>query len=207
MASRAILVEQILRALDGGRNARNGRWKPQEITLTVNEIRNTLARDFFFMSLKGGDSYIDGAWLSTYEDVDVLFDSNKKLWYSVLPALPIALPDGKGIHMVTYMKDQYHVFIPLRNGAMWMFNESGQMDLQGNTGYFQEGNKIYFPNYQSNGYDKVLIKEVADSTSIGDDEYFACPPDVYEQIVKTVVQMYAPMQNSPVDMSNNNVPE
>lgn len=205
--TRVILVEQILSLLAGGRDARGGRWAFQEIALTVNECRNRLARDYFYLTLKGGDSYIDGAWLSTYEDVDVLFDSNKKLWYSTLPATPIALPDGKGIHMVTYMKDQWNVFIPLRNGAMWMFGESGQMDLQGNTGYFQEGNKIYFPNYQSNGYDKVLIKEVADSTSIADDEYFACPPDVYEEIVQTVIKMYVPMQNKPVDVSNNNVPE
>lgn len=205
--TRAIIVEQILRLLDGGRNARNGRWKMQEILLSISEVRNALAREYFFMSLKNGDSYIDAVWLSTYDNVDVYKDTGRNLWYSNLPATPIALPDGKGINMVSYQKDQYNQFIPLKNGSMWMFGEvGGEMDLQGNTGFFQEGKKIYFPNYQSTGYDKVLIKLVADSADLGDDDFFAVPPDAMEQIVKTVVSMYAPMQNKPVDLSNNNNP-
>lgn len=206
MATRTILVEQILRMLDGGRNSRNGRWKNQEISLSVNQVRNTLARDFFYAGLKNGDSFTDPSWLSTYENVDVLEDTGRSLWYSVLPAQPIALADGKGINLVTYQKDQFSVFIPLKSGSMWMFGDSGVMDLQGNTGYFQEGNKIFFPNYQPNGYDKVLIKLVASSTDLTDDDVFACPPDVYEQIVKTVVQMYAPFSQQPVDMKNDNNP-
>lgn len=205
--TRAIIVEQILRLLDGGRNARNGRWKFQEIALSVNQVRNTLARDFFYAGLKSGDSYVDANWVSSFDNVVVSKNTDRNLWYATLPAQPIALADGKGIVMVAYQEDQYTQFIPLKNGAMWMFNEGGEMDLQGNTGYFQEGDKIYFPNYQSTGYDKVLIKLVANSADLGDDDFFAAPPDVFEQIVKTVVSMYAPMGEKPVDMSNNNVPE
>lgn len=205
--TRVIIVEQILSLLAGGKDSRGGRWAYQEIALAVNQIRNTLARDFFYAGLKSGDSFTDPNWISSFDNVDVQKDTDRNLWYSNLPAAPIALPDGKGINMVSYQKDQYNQFIPLKNGSMWMFGESGEMDLQGNTGFFQEGKKIYFPNYQSTGYDKVLIKLVADSADLTDDDFFAVPPDVMEQIVKTVVGMYAPMQNKPVDLSNNNVPE
>lgn len=205
--TRAIIVEQILRLLDGGRNARNGRWKYQEIALSLNQARNTLARDFFYAGLKSGDSFTDPNWISSFNEVDVQKDTDRNLWYSNLPATPIALPDGKGINMVSYQKDQYNQFIPLKNGSMWMFGEvGGEMDLQGNTGFFQEGKKIYFPNYQSTGYDKVLIKLVADSADLGDDDFFAVPPDAMEQIVKTVVSMYAPFSQKPVDMKNDNNP-
>jgi hypothetical protein len=205
--TRIILVEQILSLLGGGRNTRAARWRQQEIALSVNEVRNTAARDFFYLGLKTGDSYIDPAWLSSYENIQLQLDTNRSLWYCTLPALPIAIPEGKGISTVSLMQDQYSLFIPLKNNSMWLYNESGQMDLQGNTGYFQEGLKLFFPNYQPNGIDTVLIKEVANSQDITDDEFFPCPPDIYEQIVKTVMSMYLPMEQKPVDMSNDNVPK
>lgn len=204
--TRSTLIEQILSLLDGGRSPRGGRWRFQEIALSVNEVRNAAARDFFFLGLKSGDSFIDPSWLSTYENVQLSLDTNKNLWSCSLPALPIALPEGKGISSVSLMKDQYSLFIPLKNNSMWLYNESGEMDLQGNKGYFQEGQKLYFPNYQLNGVDTVLIKQISNSQDIADDEFFPCPPDTYEMIVQKVVTLYVPMGREKIDVQNDNNP-
>lgn len=206
MATRNLLTEQTMRILGSGRDPRNDRWMPQEIKLAINEQRNTLAKISFFEALKNDMSMLNEAWLSSYENQQITYNSGRNLWELTLPATPIGLHEGKGISTISWMKDQYNLFIPLKNGSQWMFGESGTMDLQGNQGYFQEGNKLYFPDYISNGVDTVLIKMVANSMDIADDEFFPCPPELFDTIVKNVVSLYANFNNKPVDLSNNNSP-
>lgn len=204
METRLALAQQVIRILNGGRTTKDSRWKEQEIELALNEIRNALAEIYFFQALKNGGNSLDSAWFTTFENVPVQLDTNRNMWYSDLPSLPIALPDKKGINMVTLMKDFYTQIIPMSNTSLWMFGESGTMDLQNNMGYFQDEQRIYYVNYIQNNYNLVLIDMVVNSMDIASDKLFPAPANVYEIMVDKCVQKYQP--RIPVDVSNNNAP-
>lgn len=203
MDTKAKIAEQIIRKLSGGDD--NGRWDRRDIIFAIDEQRDYLAKAAYYELMNTGQKDIDETWLSTYENQPTVEDTATGLWYVQLPAIPIALPKGKGLNTVSFMKALFDPMIPMSVTSPWVLKESGTqiVDLLGNTGYFQQGDRVYLVGF--NGQADILIKMIANSSSLGEHDYFPCAPDVVKAIVDYVFASYSPAQQKTVDISNNKV--
>ncbi len=204
MDTKAKITEQIIRKLSGGDD--NGRWDRREIMLALCQQRDYLAKAAYWEAMGQGEKDIDETWLSVYENQPTVYDTATGMWYVQLPATPIVLPKGKGINTVSFMKALFDPMIPMSNTAPWLLKEAGTMtvDLLGSTGYFQQGDRLYLVGF--NGQADILIKMIANSSSLGEHDYFPCAPDVIKNIVDYVFASYSPAQQKPLDTSNNKTP-
>lgn len=204
MDTKAKIAQQIVRILAGGDG--NNRWDVREIMYAVDQTRDYLAKINYYERMKGGERDVDPTWLSPFENIAVVHDAAKNLWYAELPAIPISLPNNAGLNFVGLMEALFDPMIPLRNNDPWALKESGTniVDLLGNVGYFQEGNRIYLVG--QNGAANLLIKMVANSSAIGESDFYPCSPDIVTQIVDKVVSLYAQASQKAIDITDNKVP-
>ncbi len=197
------IAEAIIRKLSGGDD--NGRWDRREIIFSLGQQRDYLAKAAYWEAMKLGQKDIDDVWLSTFNNIPTQLNSDTGLWYIELPAIPIILPRNRGLSTVCFMKALFNPMIPMSSNAPWVLKESGteHVDLLGNTGYFQEGNRLYLIGF--NGQADVMVKMIANSSSIGDSDFYPCAPDAIKNIVDYVFAAYMPAEQKPVDTSNNKI--
>jgi len=205
MISIKILAERIIRILAGGdRNIDDFNIDIREVEMMVSSAANWLIKQNLFQNITQAQHNVDGQYIATFKSVPVLFDDSMDLAYCVLPAKYISMPHDRGIHQVSKMKDQFNVFIPIRNGAVAVFANSPAGRMENRIGFYPEGTNIYFTRDISKDVDELLIKLViASATDIATNASFI-PPDMEMPIIEKVLQMFG--QERPQDKQNNNNP-
>lgn len=205
MISIKILAERIIRILAGGdRNIDDFNIDIREVEMMVSSTCNYFVQQNLFQNITQAQHNVDGQYIATFKDVPVLFDDSTDLSYAKLPAKYITMPHDRGIHQVSLMKDQFNVFIPIRNGAMAVFKNSPAGRLEGKTGFFPEGELIYFVKDISKTTDKLLVKLVIASVNdIASDTSFI-PPNLEIPIIEKVLGIFR--YEKPQDKQNNNNP-
>lgn len=177
MTTRSILIEQLRKRLAGGTVPDNFPVTKRDQGKLIDQVANK--RIFIYCLQDGAD------WdnvLTTYENVDILFDENKKLYYCNVPKV-IAFKDQQGIFQVSSMQDQENIFLPVSVNALWQFPDINEV-LEGNAGYYNEQKKIYLVNYNaSNNTTKLLLKLVVDRSELDDEEDYQVPENLVEDIL------------------------
>jgi len=102
------------------------------------------------------------------------------------------------------MKDQFNVFIPIRNGAMAIFKNSPAGRLEGRIGYWPEQGRVYFTVDISAKIDKCLVKQIITGADgiLPQTQFIA--PDVELPILEKVISLLR--MRLPQDKQNNNNP-
>lgn len=203
MTSLRQISEQIIRILSGGdRNLDDSKWDIREIELFVTQAINYFIKQNLFQNISQGQNGIDGQYVITFKNIDVLYDEDLALAYAVLPATYISLPYDRGIVQVSLMKDQFNVFIPIRNGAVAVFKNSPAGRLESRIGFYPEQQNIYFTKDISKDTDKILVKLIiADAQAVNNNQLFI-PPDIELPIIEKVLQLLS--NQYPQDKLNNN---
>jgi hypothetical protein len=161
-----------------------------------------------------GEYNINGSFISTYS-VSINNDEDKDLKYSSVPVTPISLPNDMGLFQVSYKQDQFNTFVRMSNGSFGLYNGLSSGGLLGRVGYFVEssseykcdsksGVRVYYNNMEDCTKD-VLIKVVATSEHIDEDEPFPIAPEMESIIIRSVVELYAIMRNATNDEQNDNI--
>lgn len=184
MTTRKVLVEQVLRKLTGGNLSSSFAITELEIGKQIDQVTNAIIRI----------NCLNGNWddyLTTYENIPIVKDTNKDIYYCTLPAKVISIPNQMGVFQVSTMKDQSSIFLPATANAAWLYGEDLAISLQGNSGYYNEQDKLYFLNYNpSTNTDTILLKLIVDRSELDEEEDYQIPPDIEEMILLKTFNFY-----------------
>ena len=204
MTSIEQISEQAIRIIAGGdRNIDDFEIDIREVQLLVAQTANYFIKQNLFQNIAQGQHNVGGEYVASFKNIDILFDTDTDLAYIDLPAKYISLPYDRGIHQISLMKDQFNVFIPIRNGAMAIFKNSPAGRLEGRIGYWPEQGRVYFTTDISTKIDKCLVKQIitgADGVLV-QTQFIA--PDVELPILEKVIGLLR--MRLPQDKQNNNI--
>ncbi len=185
------ISDQILRRLEGGDVSDDSRYDPREIILLIEQALATLVKGNHIQNLRLGETTIGSQYISSFFNVEVKHSPCLTMTFSEIPSSYLDLPNGKGVHQISNMKDQENSFIPVRNGFSTLYNNSPAKNLEGRIGYYLEGNRIYYlKDLIKEGCNDVLVKLVVPSPSnIADDEPYPIGTDMEFLVIKEVLQI------------------
>lgn len=205
MINLSTIAEQCRLILSGGKITADFRPSEQEMILFARQAFSTLVRLSFFENKKEGDSFVDGGFIYTFDDVEVSKDLNKDLYYSELPSSTIVLPQEIGIYQICPMKNQGDFYIPLRNGFNALMQGLDVGQLEGRFGYYVEGKRIYYTFKPVDAPESVMMKLVVALDQLTGDDMIFMPKDMELMIVQQAVQLYQVEKGIQPDLENDNV--
>jgi hypothetical protein len=205
LTSKSRLAEQAQRVILGGTPTADAEVKSAEIILYIEQCFASIVKMNYFAGKAEGESTINGDFIYDFDNVDIVKDANKDMFYSKVPASTISLPYDIGFYHVSLQKDQRNAFVRVPNGFNSLYRDLPSARLEGRMGYFVERNRIYYVNMSNaDNPEKALIKLVAPLGSVDDDDEVNIPLDVQHQIVEKSVQMFMAEQAAPKDTENDN---
>ena len=203
MTNKLKIAEQALRIIVGGHPTGDAEVSLRELIVFVSQAFATVVARKFFEGKNEGEALINGNFIYPFEDVAVLKDSAKGLFYSIVPSTGVTLPYDMEIHQVSRMKDQTDAFLPVPNGFLDLYEGLEAGRLENRIGYFVENGRIYFVGMNTlNKVDTVLLKIVAPIGSIDDEDDINISEDIQLEIVIKAVELYKIQQVSPKDTIN-----
>ena len=161
------LVEQaraILSGRTGEANRRSG-LHFQDMMEYAKQIFGEQIRINMFQGMTEGDHSVDGSFIFTFRDQEVLLDEGLGLYYTNLPSSTITLPNEAGIDFVSTMKGQMLPFTKVPRNFLAASQGLMISNLEGRYGYWQEGNRIYYVKMSAIAPCEVLIKLVCGVSS------------------------------------------
>lgn len=186
----------------GGDPTVDSKFHRDNIQALTEVVRNTLIELDYNQRRNEGQFDINGDFIKPFPNQEVLFDSDRDEYYTVMPSKYASLPNNRGIRMVSQMKNQKNEFIKLNAGSQFVFCELEAGSLNGRTGYYPEGERIYYQNIDGVHVKKVLIKLVPALDSLDEDEVIPIPAGLEKNLIDGVREMLAETKITPQDKIN-----
>jgi hypothetical protein len=204
------IAEQALRILNGGNPPRQSKVRIQELMVAVNQAFAKAVKLSMFQNFREGEKDVAGAFIYAFDNTPVVFDENKKLYYADLPATYIDLPNEMGIGLVSMMQDQTNDFVRVPNNWLSLSRGLASGQLEGRKGYFAENNRLYLVNVDTiTGEclldEGLLVKLTVALDGIDDTTNIGVPPDIQDDIIKSVVQLYSVQEQNAQNPATDNV--
>jgi len=204
------IAEQIHRLLDGGAPSADSVYDNREIQLYVDQALAYFVKISILEGIRSGDTDIPEPYTVTFPSVTVQKDEELLLNYVDIPAQYLSLPKNGGLKSIrpnpasfpvsmTPTVAQLNSFIPIGNGGLNFVNSHKGAFLQGNVGFWGEGNRAYFDqNLDKLGIKKVILQLITTSS-----EAINISMDLEQQIIDYVYKLMSP-QIPQDDLSNTN---
>lgn len=181
-------------------------YKPsiQECMLATNQAYAYVVRTNWWTNKNQGENDINGNFIYAFDDNDILLDSSKDLYYSIIPSTFLGnIPHEMGIPHVSYMQSLTKPFIRLTNGMPALFQGLQSSNFDGYDNFYVENNRIYLPSIDTSTSctAKLLIKLVVALEGLDEQTEISIPPDLQYDIVNLAVKMYSQQQNDSVVQS------
>lgn len=206
LTSKYRLAEQAYRILAGGIQNPDKAIEIAELSLYAEQCFASVVKRVFFEGKAEGEVGVNGDFVYSFNNQDILEDTVKDMYYSKIPASTVALPHDIGFFFVGMQKNQKDAFVRVPNQFLSLYNGLAAETLENRQGYYIEANRIYYPNMDdSNKKEKVLMKLIAPLGGLDDEAEINVPLDIQEEIVKKTVEMYAAEQNTPIDNISDNM--
>jgi len=198
MATIGTLAEQILRIL--GARSDDAELDERDIKLNIKQSLAYVVRNRYFMSKQDDVAEIDGSLMSIFKGVTVSKD-DEDTYCATLPCDPMSLPYGGGIIVSpTGDKKTKYKLLPFNFCDLYRGLDSAR--LENNTGYYIEGNKVYFVNMSDcNDVPSVRFGMLIGVDNLNEDKDFLIPADMEFEVMREVLQIYGAW--SPEDVTNN----
>ena len=204
MTTLATIAEQARLVLSGGKITADTKPSEQELILFVRQALSQFVKINYFENRKEGETYIDGGFIYTFDNVSVSKDINKNMYYSEIPSSTIVLPYEMGVYQISPMQNQGDFYIPLRNGFQSLMSGLEVGQLEGRFGYFIEGRRVYYTFKPVDAPQSVMMKLVIALDAITGDDAIFMPKDMELAIVQEAIKMYSLEKQIPVDNVNDN---
>lgn len=192
------LIELVTTKLSGGNKTPDqmGKYHPLVIEKYIEMAFNQIYYDTFRKNLSDLDIYA-----IAYDNVDVLFDSIRSVYYSNFPAQLVQLPNNAMIRKVSYQQDQSNEIVPVHDNSRDVFAglEVGDVDMT--SSYSVTGERIEFIDYIED-FDKVLIKAIPTFSELDDTTNIYIPSGKDLDFFNIVAQMTEVVK--PEDVINDN---
>lgn len=189
MATIDTLSEQIKRII--GSRTHDSDIDLRDVKLSVKQVLSDTIRVRYFISKQDDVEEIDGQLISRFTSHTVLKDATTGEFYTMSPCDVMNMPYGGAVVHVGPLKNHRESWKQVNYGFNSLYSGSLAQNLEGNAGFFMEGNKIFFVN--SNNFevgDELLIKILAGVDNLNKDQDFHIPADMEKIIVEYVLQLY-----------------
>lgn len=199
------ISEQVRTLLGNGIVADDFRFSLRYIAeMVAQEVAFEARKDAFENSNAGETTFANDAFISTFTNVAVLYDSTLKQKYSVMPSTPISLPKGQEIASITPLGIQGR-----RRQIIQMQNkDKGIQDLldpvRGAILAYRENGRIYYDNINQYMFTAVNISMVGAISTTGNllDGELNVPKNVETDIITRVATKLRQLGNVPQDVMN-----
>lgn len=154
--------------------------------------------DYWTQVRMEGDRSVGQGWMQNYLNVPVLLNEQTDVYYSVLPTQVFDdLPKGKGLYLVSPMKDQTNPIMPMTIGEQWLFSSLPQDDTMY---YYFDNTNIYYSRFDPSIKSVFMQFIPLNSDNIPDEVVF----EICDLVMK---QFLAPKQlGVEIDKLDNNNP-
>jgi hypothetical protein len=190
MATRAQIIELVIRQLAGGDPQWTFRWGDErEVGMHVDQIRDVLvSQELLKEYFTYPERNIDDTMVARFEDVPVSYDAHLKLFYSDLPARNIGLPNNRDIVQISTMRNQIEPFVPV-GGSGISFALKGPVNmLGGNIGWRLQGNRVWLHNVPVGGFGCGIMMMMVTAGNDSPDGVAYCQADLEDMIVKESIK-------------------
>lgn len=193
------LAEQIHRLLDGGAPSADTIYDPREILLYVEQALAYFVKVAILEAMRSGDPDASEPYVVTFTSVSIQKDLALNLNYIDIPALYMNLPKNGGLKSIRPQGNNNNWFIPIGNGGMNFRSAHYGPFLQGNVGWWGEGQRAYFDT----DMDKLGITKAVLQLITTDSEAINISLDLEQQVIKYVFDIMTP-KVAQDDLSNTN---
>jgi hypothetical protein len=164
----------------------------REINLLMNQSINKVLKLQVADSFKAGMVDVPKCNLLEYTCA-VTADAGNNRSYITLPAIPLTLPMDMGIWSIAAATGAMTPYIPIPSQDVLVFQGANLSYLEGKTGYYVQGKKVYFTNnitLVANGTVTSVVVNllVSDFSQIGDNDVLPISPEVESTIIEDVLQ-------------------
>jgi len=202
LTSKSKIAEQISRRLRGYTDEFS--IDERELMLSVHQSLASLIRVRFFESKSVDFSEIDGSVYYTISGNSVLKDNIRKEYYTSVPSSTISLPYGVDIKRIGTPRGRG--FVEVQLGFNDLYSNLQSSSLEGNTGFYREGARIYFVNMtKTNLPETVNITMTLPLDSIEEDDDLNIPVDMVNEVIEQVFEKYARTLGIQDDEENNSI--
>lgn len=172
--------------------------------LVAQEVAFEARKDAFESSNAGETTFANDAFISTFTNVAVLYDSTLNQRYSVMPSTPISLPKGQEIASITPLGiiGRRRQIIPMKSKDKFM---QDLLDpIRGVILAYRENNRIYYDNINQYMFTAVNISLVGAISTTGDllDGNLNVPKNVESAIIDRVTTKLRQLGSVPQDVMN-----
>lgn len=197
------LAEQVIRILKGYKPTDDRNIDIREVAIAIDQRRDQSLRQFAYENVQtDGEGWVLSDWLTTYCK-DATYDDKRKLHRLELSYEVFSMPHNKGVWYIGFADGEEDAFTPLMNGYSSLLRGSKSMQAieAVNKTYFVEGKNVFIKGLDCDKSCELLIKQVAVSGSLGDDDYYAVPSGFEFQIISDVLRLYG-VQVAPDEINN-----
>lgn len=172
MLTKKVVAELTRSRLSGGAVSFTNKVDEREVYKVIDAVMSSLLDADYRANMAKGSYDINGAWIKTFENVQVKESKTRKEFYIDLPAYLVSLPQDRGLRMICPMEDQATQYTVTNNNSLAVFSdlEAGSMQR---TCYI-EGNRVYFPVWPL-GCCKVMVKMIPSVDTLGENDILPLP--------------------------------
>lgn len=175
MATKAQLVELVRRrALQNGIgvNDDNARLTYRQVELELDQT----FQDLIFLTLKASENDLN-SYAKTYNNLNIKFDGEERVYYVKLPAEVIQLPNNIGIRLVQGVGENARKFYRTSHEDIDMFMDTFVPSHYDRPLYIKDKDRLLFKNFdfRSHNVRKIILKLVVPLSEYGDDEDVSLP--------------------------------
>jgi hypothetical protein len=199
------ISEQIRTMLGSGIVSDDFRFSLRYIAeLVAQEVAFEARKDAFESSNAGETTFANDAFISTFTNVAVLYDSTLNQKYSVMPSTPISLPKGQEIASITPLGiiGRRRQIIPMQNKDKFM--QDLLEPVRGAILAYRENGRIYYDNINQYMFTAVNISMVGAISTTGSllDGELNVPKNVESAIIDRVTTKLRQLGSVPQDVMN-----
>lgn len=210
----AAMIQDILNA---NTTLSRTKYDRRDISILISRAYNDAVTDNLQMKYRGKiflNSIIDGGFITSYEDVPILYNENRNIYYSELPVSILPLERDVGIRQISPMEDESTSFINSAVGDKFVQGPLEVSKYPKNPTFQRENDEVYYhadelPWYFKREGATVLMKLVRDISDIPDDEEFNIPGGYETKIIDWVFEklgissVVVPDNRSDANVQNN----
>jgi hypothetical protein len=176
------------------------------MVIAVGQARDKRTQLYFWENKRLGETDIDAAFIRAYDNIDVLWDAAKEMYYSNLPAQVVGIANDMGVYQILFQLNQKNNFTRVPNGFSSLTAGLDVATMSGKKTFFKEGDKTFYPNLKKkDGVTQVLMKLIPSASSLTEDDYSYMPSELEYDVIQMVVQQYAIQQENMNDVGNDNI--
>lgn len=183
------LAEQVMSL--AGKRTPDYKFDVREVELLVGQVRDALAFQDYLQTLSAtGEHQVPGELLTTFYELEVKRDEQRKRDYVVLPCQPLALPGGRGLFSVFTADSEELPFLIVRPGDQQLLGSHPAATLQGNPACSLEagrraetGCRLWMRQATKALYPKLSVQVVVEAATLAPNLPFTISSHLQQRVV------------------------